>query len=79
MRQAINGLLILTLCAILLLINAQTTLAQTTQFTYQGKLSESGVPANGTYEMQFKLFDALTGGTQQPQPFPITLLAASLV
>jgi hypothetical protein len=41
------------------------TQAQTTGFTYQGKLSNNGNPANATYDMQFKLFDALSGGTQQ--------------
>lgn len=38
--------------------------AQTTAFTYQGRLTESSMPANGSYDFQFKLFDALTGGTQ---------------
>lgn len=39
--------------------------AQTTAFSYQGKLTDAGSPANGNYDLQFKLFDALTGGTQQ--------------
>src|SRR5262252_2992471 len=30
---------------------------QTTAFTYQGRLTDGGATANGTYEMQFKLFD----------------------
>jgi hypothetical protein len=38
--------------------------AQTTAFSYQGTLSEGGVPASGSYEMQFKLFDSLGGPTQ---------------
>src|SRR5438093_4414463 len=38
--------------------------AQTTSFTYQGNLMSGGSPANGTYEMQFKLYDALSGGGQ---------------
>ena len=37
---------------------------QTTAFNYQGKLTEGGNPANGAYQMQFKLFDSLAGGTQ---------------
>jgi hypothetical protein len=45
----------------------------TTAFTYQGKLTDGALPAGGTFEMRFKLFDALAGGTQQPQPTPITL------
>jgi hypothetical protein len=38
--------------------------AQTTAFTYQGRLTENGAAANGSYQMQFKLFDGLSGGTQ---------------
>src|SRR5689334_3311846 len=48
----------------LLMLNAQTTLAQTTAFTYQGKLTDAGNPATGTYDLQFRLFDALIGGNQ---------------
>jgi hypothetical protein len=33
------------------------TLAQTTAFTYQGKLSDGGNAATGQYDFQFKLFD----------------------
>ena len=32
--------------------------AQTSAFTYQGKLASSGTPANGPYQFEFKLFDA---------------------
>lgn len=30
---------------------------QTNSFTYQGKLTDGGAPANGTYQMSFKLYD----------------------
>lgn len=40
-------------------------LGQTTTFTYQGKLTDSSVGANGNYDMQFKLFDAAGAGVQQ--------------
>jgi hypothetical protein len=36
---------------------AQATLAQTSGFTYQGKLGNGGAPANGTYQFECKLFD----------------------
>lgn len=36
---------------------------QTSKFTYQGKLSDAGVPANGDYEIKFGLADALSGGS----------------
>jgi hypothetical protein len=38
--------------------------AQTTAFDYQGRLSDGGNPANGSYDLQFRLFDALTSGSQ---------------
>lgn len=38
--------------------------SQTSAFSYQGALKVSGSPANGNYDLQFKLFDASTGGTQ---------------
>jgi hypothetical protein len=38
--------------------------SQTTSFTYQGTLTDQGSPANGNYDMQFKLYDSLGGGTQ---------------
>ncbi len=34
-----------------------TAFGQTTSFTYQGKLTDSSVAANGTYQMQFGLYD----------------------
>jgi hypothetical protein len=33
-------------------------------FTYQGLLKQSGTPVNGTLSMTFKLYNALTGGSQ---------------
>jgi hypothetical protein len=33
-------------------------------FTYQGFLSDAGVPADGAYDLQFRVFDAETGGTE---------------
>ncbi len=39
--------------------------AQTTEFTYQGFLSDGANPANGNYDLEFKLFNLLSGGAQQ--------------
>lgn len=47
-----------------LLLGSVAVMAQTTSFTYQGRLTDGGNPANGSYDIQVKLFDALTGGTQ---------------
>lgn len=38
--------------------------AQSTQFTYQGNLSNTGQPGNGSFDFEFALFDALSGGSQ---------------
>src|SRR5437868_5048075 len=37
-------------------------------FTYQGRLSASGSPANGQYDLQFTLYDAASGGNQVGSP-----------
>src|SRR5262245_24147971 len=38
--------------------------AQSTAFTYQGSLKNGGSPATGNYDLTFKIFDALSAGTQ---------------
>jgi len=48
---------------VLFLASVNATLAQTSAFTYQGKLSDGANPASGNYDMQFKLFDTATVGT----------------
>ena len=35
-----------------------------TVFTYQGQLNDNGTPASGSFDFEFKLFDAAGGGTQ---------------
>lgn len=50
--------------ALMLLLVSSVAQAQTTQFTYQGRLTDSSLPANGSYDFQFKLFDALAAGSQ---------------
>ncbi|MFN2576343.1 MAG: tail fiber domain-containing protein [Pyrinomonadaceae bacterium] len=68
-------------CFLMLLVmwSTGTALAQTTVFTYQGQLKQNGAPANGTYTMQFNLFDTPTvgtgvqiGATFSPPPVQVT-------
>lgn len=40
----------------------ESAAALTTAFTYQGQLQDGGSPANGAYDLQFTLYDALSGG-----------------
>ena len=47
-----------------LIIFAAGVLGQSSSFNYQGKLNDSGSAATGTYQFQFKLYDALDGGSQ---------------
>ncbi len=50
----------LILCGFCCVFAAQ---AQTAVFTYQGKLTDTNLAANGTYLMQFRVYDAVSGGT----------------
>ena len=38
--------------------------AQGSAFNFQGRLNDGANPANGAYDLQFQLYDAITGGTQ---------------
>jgi hypothetical protein len=62
----------------LFFLTAPAAFAQTTVFTYQGRLMDGGTPANGTYEIQFTLWDATAGGTQLPQPAPVIITRSNV-
>lgn len=66
---------VLAFVAILFWVSA--VCAQTTSFTYQGRLSDNGSPANGNYNLQFALFDSLSGGSQIGATQAITNVAVS--
>src|SRR5437899_9834832 len=51
------------LTSTIVLLAGFSTLAQGTAFTYQGRLNDAGSPANGTYDLRFRLYDALAAGT----------------
>ena len=53
----------MTLAVTFIAIESGVAHAQTTAFTYQGKLTDTGIPANGQYDLKLQLFDAATGGT----------------
>ena len=53
----INTIAKLIAVAILFLLSNYGVRAQTSEFTYQGKLNDSSVAANGTYDLSFKLYD----------------------
>lgn len=58
-----------------LLSGLLTTLALVSAqpFTYQGVLKDGGNPANGNYQMTFRLYDAAAGGTPLGTVGPVTV------
>jgi spore coat protein U-like protein len=56
-----RGISLLSLVFFICFASAQ---AQTTAFTYQGKLTDGATAANGIYDLGFALFDADAGGNQ---------------
>jgi hypothetical protein len=50
---------------------------QTTEFTYQGNLVNSGSAANGNFDFEFALFDALSGGNQIGSTIPKNTVAVA--
>jgi hypothetical protein len=53
--------------ALAVLLASSWTVAQTpvgTAFSYQGRLTDAGTPANGVYDLRFILYDADIGGSQ---------------
>jgi hypothetical protein len=54
---------LLLVCVLALLFFAPGARAQTTAFTFQGRLNDSGAPANGSYDLELKLFNTTTVGS----------------
>lgn len=55
----------LILSALAVLQFCPSLLAQTTAFTYQGRLNDGASPAHGSYDLRFALFDDANTGSQQ--------------
>ena len=54
----------LVMAFIVALILSGAGLGQTTEFTYQGRMTDGALPATANYDFQFTLYDAVSGGTQ---------------
>lgn len=61
-KSAADSICFLIGFALCLFCFVQTNQAQTTAFTYQGKLTEGGTAANGQYDFAFALFTDVSGG-----------------
>ncbi|MGH7244156.1 MAG: hypothetical protein ACREJD_12140 [Phycisphaerales bacterium] len=66
MNRAIRKLLIsAAVCAApVFYTNALAVTPQGTSFSYQGRLTDGGAPANGAFDIEVRLFDASVGGAQ---------------
>lgn len=56
---------------LVLVAQALGALAQGTAFTFQGRLTDGGAPANGLYDFQFSLRDAATAGNAIGSPLTL--------
>lgn len=63
-----NALLLLFACSLLWIPQAD---AQSTSFTYQGQLRQTGEPFTGTADLEFRLYDQLIDGTQIGSTQPV--------
>jgi photosystem II stability/assembly factor-like uncharacterized protein len=59
-----HPILVIALLTCLSVFNLQpsTAFAQGTAFTYQGRLNDNASPANGLYDLRFRVWDASTNG-----------------
>jgi hypothetical protein len=51
--------------------------AQSSSFTYQGRLTDGGTVANGNYDLQFALWDSASGGSQVGSTLTLNSVAVS--
>jgi hypothetical protein len=65
------------LAALVALLIAPLAQAQGNAFSYQGRLASGTVPADGSYDFEFRLFDAVAGGSQQGSTMSIPGVAVS--
>src|SRR3989442_4368927 len=68
---------ILVMVLVLMMSAAGAVFAQTISFTYQGRLTDGGTAANGNYDLQFALFDSLSGGAQVGSTQTLNTVAVS--
>src|SRR5947209_5276865 len=71
-RRHFVGAVLMMLC-----VFASAAFAQTSSFTYQGRLTDGGTAANGNYDLQVALFDSLSGGAQVGSTQTLNTVAVS--
>lgn len=65
---------------VIFILSAGAIFAQTTSFTYQGRLADAGSAPGGNYDLQFALFDSPSGPVQigQTQTVPNVAVSAGV-
>ena len=63
--------------ALMMILCTAIASAQTSGLTYQGRLTDNMISANGTYEMRFSLFHLPVGGTQAGSTIELTNVGVS--
>ena len=56
--------IVVVICALGIVAQPVWASPLTTAFSYQGRLDDSGAPANGSYDFRFRLYDSSAGGLQ---------------
>ncbi|HET8678245.1 MAG TPA: hypothetical protein VFO63_20750, partial [Blastocatellia bacterium] len=64
--------ILLLLLSFVWLLGSSTSFAQGSGFTYQGRLTDNGNPADGIFDLEFRLFDTQDVGTGAQQGPTIT-------
>src|SRR5438445_6260146 len=72
-----NSFVLVVAVAFLILFSTAMAFAQTSSFTYQGRLTDGGTAANGNYDLQVALFDSLSGGAQVGSTQTLNTVAVS--
>lgn len=67
----------LLVLSLLVLVGALKLSAQGTAFNYQGRLGDTGAPANGSYDFRFAVFNAVSNGIQISVPLTNSAVAVS--
>jgi photosystem II stability/assembly factor-like uncharacterized protein len=65
------------ICCLSLFFGINVLPAQDTAFTYQGQLASGGSPANGSYDLRFVIYDAVTNGNAVTAPLTNSTVAVN--
>src|SRR5690349_6857978 len=81
MKNTTNGTSLILRAPLLLLLPISifsfqlSAFAQSSAFTYQGRLNDGPNPANGIYDLQFTIYDAVSSGAVQGGPLTNAMTA----